>query len=294
MSNGFLALEGNRSNGAFSPDGSSWSGGSSPATLDESWVGVAYGAGLWVVISLTSGTDYWYSSNGGVSWTLGTLPWSENWATFKYSNGYFVLGGVEHVLTSTDGLTWDYNTTPFTPKLWIADYNGSVFIALSNDTSGNALYSSDGITWSATTIATYSWIDVAWGNGTWVAIMQTLGDTATSPDGITWTHNAGVMATNPNNGVYFGDGVFLTASIPYAEVYSSSDGVTWATTITPFVGQLAAFGDGLFVLFGGSGDVASAPASTLVWSSVTSLPDGSSYWVAGHGVGPSLQIIMMP
>ena len=122
--------------------------------------------------------------------------------------------------------------------------NGKFVGILAGSTYPNAaVYSSDGITWSATTMpnvnATSS--QVTFGGDKFVALYVGTGNTATSTDGITWTFQSNVV---PAYGVYgyefyqnlvaYGNGRFVALAGYHTQrsVYSA-DGVTWNNGSTP-------------------------------------------------------------
>ena len=68
--------------------------------------------------------------------------------------------------------------------------------------NGNGRYmtSTDGLAWTLRNLPAGNWYDVAFGNGTWVAVGNTTA--ARSADGITWTSISGVSGI----GIDFGGG----------------------------------------------------------------------------------------
>lgn len=185
----------------------------------------------------------WYAASALVLWRPITIP-SGSTLLFSvaYGNSTFVASGTPTGVnntafaTSSDGITWTARSGGANSKTYnhLAFGNG-VFVALCS-ASTDALYSTDGISWSTAAGINKTIKSVCFANGTFVAISGSGTQTArafTSTDGATWT-----ARTTPNvdiswryiayaNGVYCGigdDG----GGTPY--VMTSSDGTTWTLT----------------------------------------------------------------
>ena len=70
-----------------------------------------------------------------------------------------------------------------------------------------------------------SWENVAWGNGTFVALASLSNICATSPDGVTWTEHTLPVSLNWKD-ICFGNNLFVAISSGSSH-YTSPDGVTW-------------------------------------------------------------------
>jgi hypothetical protein len=112
---------------------------------------------------------------------------------------------------------------------------GLTYVAVGRNvanTAGVAAISSDGITWSSTSIPVGDWRGVAWNGSVFCAVGQNLalntGIVATSPDGITWT-----AGTIPNGGyravIWFpAAGLFIAQGGTFGtNTATSPDGVVW-------------------------------------------------------------------
>lgn len=171
--------------------GTSWT----TATLSASatWTAVAYGNSRFVAVS-SGGTATSISTNG-TTWTAGgALPSSTTWSAVTYGNGKFVaVAGNASATTaaaySTDGTSWAAATLPSANWTSVAYGNGR-FVAIAQGGTV-AAWSFDGITWTASTLpSSGSWLEIRYGQGTFVAMQGYSGSTAngiaTSTDGITW------------------------------------------------------------------------------------------------------------
>jgi hypothetical protein len=118
------------------------------------------------------------------------------------------------------------------------------FVALPNSVSTDSgatfskstlgIYSSDGITWSTTTMPfSFYWSGVAYGKDRFVAVGSD--DTATdkavtSTDGITWTQITMPVSSSWRD-VRYGNGLFIAPRLASSDVYEySTDGITWSTS----------------------------------------------------------------
>jgi hypothetical protein len=141
-----------------------------------------------------------------------TLPPSTQLRAVAYGNGTYVMAG-------------DYDDTSVTPS------------------AGSALFltSPDGSTWTAQpAMNNIEIVDIAFGNGLFVAVGSTPGKTHTS--GVVLTSGDGVHWTQQNsfdiefNSVVYGDGTFVL--IGYNGNYTSTDGVNWTPIPKQYAGAL--------------------------------------------------------
>jgi hypothetical protein len=119
-----------------STDGVTWpAGGYLPA--ENTRAGIAYGGGLWVLVDrgTGAGSNAYYTSTNGTTWTQRQLPVSADWRAVTYGDGAFVAvssGTPSTTLTSTDGLSWTQRTLPSTAGWRAVGFGGGTFVALSN------------------------------------------------------------------------------------------------------------------------------------------------------------------
>ena len=211
---------------AYSADADNWSSSSLPAGLDTSGeTRISYGVVIgtpsnrFVVISSTD-RDVAYSDNGGQSWLLT--------ANALDATGYDAIA-----------------------------YGAGKWVAIKAST-GDAAYSTDGITWSAATVSsgTFTGGSVVWGNGKFVTLGGANG-IMYSLDGETWLESSLTLPlTATERKIAYGQGVFVITSDDTDEIQWSQDGIYWqaytlSTTITGGYNAIA-FGnpgkDGRFVI----------------------------------------------
>lgn len=159
----------------------------------ESWTGMAYGNGTFVIIGIT-------------------------------------LGEQRRVITSTDGITWTSPTHVGGSPWWkYIAHDGSKFLAIC-DMSNAILASADGTTWSIyTNIGNLpwgdTWFNIAHENGKYIAV-GTSGYIATSTNGQTWTTPKQVGVNDWYDATYR-NGKFIAVGTNGC-ITISIDGENWA------------------------------------------------------------------
>jgi hypothetical protein len=177
--------------------GQSWVAGAS--TPGGTGTSIAYGQGVWIVVSSLFNTSA-YSADGGVTWTAGgTLPSSSSWSGIAYGANKFVV--------------------------------------VSSDGSVNPVWSVDkGVTWSSTGSSGYigsgTTTRVTYGQGVFVVTQSSSNNMSSSEDGVVWTTRAitrasGTGALEAVNGNPSQTGIW--AIIPSASTTAASSAVLGAT-----------------------------------------------------------------
>ena len=171
-----------------------------------------------------------------------------------YGNGLFVATFGPFRAYSLDGITWNESI----PVGWQANaitYGNGLFVAVgyavvSGTPTAFAFTSPDGLNWTSRTPASnINWVNVAYGNGLFVAVASNGASNRimTSPDGITWTsRDSGI---NPDfSAVVYGNGVWVAVSTASTggSVFTSYDGIDWSEQAQVLVEYSIAYGNGLF------------------------------------------------
>jgi len=169
-------------------------------------------------------------------------------------------------------------------------YGNNLFVAISSGGTA-AMYSSDGITWRASTLpASTTWSSVAYGQGIFVAVSNTSNTTAYTINGSTWySSNIAITADK----VVYGNGLFVALSAISTTAYWTEDALQWTQqTVTNDGYGCAAFGltlgtyNSLFVTLANqsTGSYISAGAKTKGRASVTSgVITSINEWEPGGG-----------
>ena len=136
--------------------GQSWVAGAS--TPGGTGTSIAYGQGVWIVVSSLFNTTA-YSADGGVTWTAGgTLPSASSWSGIAYGSNKFVVvssdGSVNPVWSVDKGVTWSstgssgYIGSGTTTRV---NYGQGVFL-VTQSSSNNMSSSEDGVVWTTRAI----------------------------------------------------------------------------------------------------------------------------------------------
>ena len=273
----FVAIPAANVGGATSVDGITWSSNSLPdAGVGNTWDNIASGLvddgsstfKQSFAIAVSQGGPAAYSTDAE-NWTSVTLP-----GTFSTAGASMVAFGqvtadvgrfiaisgndTDVVYSDNGGVSWSNASNVLTGTSYSALANGmGLFVALRSGTS-DTMYSSDGITWqSGSGLPTGSWVDIAWGNGRFIALASD-GTAAYSLDGVNWTQN-----DMPDQGVRtyskvaYGQGMFAITRDDGNVVYTQYglDFATEACTVITAGGPVA-FGNpaalGKFVVLSSS------------------------------------------
>ena len=147
-------------------------------------------------------------------------------------------------------------------------YGGGRFVAVSDGSSDIAATSTDGVTWTQTTLpATAYWNSVTYGNGKFVATASGV-NSAYSEDGITWALATILSESGSWDSVAYGGGRFVAVSMAPNKAAYSEDGITWTQTTMPDPGKwftIAYGGDRFVALDGGLSAAAAYSTDGIHW-----------------------------
>ncbi len=226
--------------------------------------GVTYGNNTFVVVG-KSGTIL--TSSDGNTWQpriSGTAV--DLYAVTYGANKFVAVGASGVVLTSGDGITWVPRTSGTTVNLIDVAYGNNTFVtagtALNTWYSIVFLSSSDGTTWSPTTIPYAGFSCVAFGNGIFVA-MNTDGSSYASPNGSSWVEAIAGSTSDTKNGIGYGNGTFVTVGVS-GYMHTSVDGLRWNGAGSGITNDLygIAYGNRTFVATGNGNLLATSPDGT--------------------------------
>jgi hypothetical protein len=171
-------------------------------------------------------------SGGVVQFTTAGTAISQQWVAVGYDT--------DKAYSSPDGVTWTERTLPLSDD-WQAIAYGAVngigtYVAVANN-SINAVYSTDGISWTASTMGSenWQWIDIAYGDGKFVAIAESDSSTTqrsvSTNGGATWA--LGSVATGAI-AITYGQGRFVIVEGNFSNSSAYSDnGTTWVVRTLP-------------------------------------------------------------
>ncbi|TXH54006.1 MAG: exo-alpha-sialidase [Desulfurellales bacterium] len=235
------------------------------APESNGWRGVAYGNGVFVVVSSSGTNRVMRSTNDGASWSAVAAAEANQWYSIAYGNGVFVAvsaDGTNRVMRSTnDGASWSSVAAAEANQWRAVAYGNGVFVAVSVSGTNRVMRSTDnGATWSpVAAAAANSWQGVAFGNGVFVAVSSdgTNRVMRSTDNGATWSP----VAAAENNGwfdITFGGGEFIAVSFDgtHRVMRSTDNGATWAavSASAATTWEAVTYGNGVFVAVSSSGN----------------------------------------
>ncbi len=147
--------------------------------------------------------------------------------------------------------------------------------------------------WTVAAPPSQSWLAVANGGGMFVAVGED-GAIASSPDGVTWTHHDTPGGENWGSVLYRPTG-WLVPEPAASSLLTSPDGVTWTQSPAPagaanFGLGVAAYGNGITVVLGGSGSIVSTDGTTWTALDISgrAIAFGNGTFVVAVGDGHTL------
>ena len=171
------------------------------------------------------------------------------------------------IATSSDGITWTSQSVPVsnTSTGYAITYGKDLFVGVGaggTDTTGRVITSPDGINWTIrqTPNVTTSWIDIAFGNGIFVAIGQGQVEynIMTSVNGIDWRLQTSPLPFVNLTSIEYSDGLFVATRANghgVNDIIYSEDGINWsmessskATGLFDFNWGRIAYGNSTFII----------------------------------------------
>ena len=155
--------------------------------------------------------------------------------------------------------------------------------------TGDALYSTDGITWVRKTLpASISWYSVVFGNNTFLAVAQGSTTAATSTDGITWTLRT--MQYPPEGANWgwtaHGNNTFFSISSYSATATASTDGITWVTRTLPSAQNwiYTTYANNIFIVLASGSTRVVTSTDSITWV-IRTMPSAASWNKVAYGNG---------
>jgi hypothetical protein len=242
----------------------------------DGMAGMHAGAASSSLYVLAGGYGTVWTSPDGAAWTRAVTPnVSEGINGATFAGGQFVLVGEARccgsnsgalVMTSPDGIAWTLVSGVPVATLNAVAFGVGKYVAVGNQ--GAILTSSDGASWTTSTVGNQNLKGVAFGGGAFVAV----GDNATvlrSTNGTSWSPAVSVPVTS---GLSYEDvthtGTQFVLVGNQSTILTSPDGDNWTNRSLAFPNNNSSLG----VVLSGGGTIV-AGDSERVWSSL----DGSAW-----------------
>jgi hypothetical protein len=256
------------------------------SAADNQWSAICHGIvtstglGLFVAVAMSGVGNRVMTSPDGLNWTIRVSAADITWRDICYGTiggvGMFVAvsstaAGLGYIMTSLDGTTWTIRNAPsgVSSIYYAVTFGDGKFVAISYGAGLSgvpvAIYSTDGINWLASNFYNTfgmpdKWRSLAFGNGKFVAISDTGSYALSSVDGINWEYRPCAALTAVN----FCDGLFVACG--NGIIRTSSDGITWVAQTSPAIsGVSVAFGDGIYLILGQSGNKIAYSYDAINW-----------------------------
>ena len=225
--------------------------------------------------------DTWTPGHRFAPWVVLDFVWNDTGLSGEFvvvAENPTRFGGA--ILRSTDLVTWTTVETLDWLPAGIA-WNGTRYVVVGEydgaAPAGNALTSTDGVTWTRTDTNSTAYLgDVTFANGQFVAVGQS-GTVRTSSDGLDWNSPTTPPGNELLTDVRWTGSVYITTG-PFADdLFTSPAGDTWTATPLPKdASALAAFGSTVYVI-----DHLGLERSRIYSSTDTDLVD----WIVTDAVG---------
>ena len=234
----------------------------------------------------TTNSNLWVNNVTNKTWQItGGSGVGNVWTFTTSAPSNFPVGSqVQLNLPGSGYLNVNASVTASTDTTFTCTVNGR-FISASQE--GRQIYSSDGLTWTATLSSLAgTWSGVTYGNGRFVAVGAASEQGYSENNGFTWNAVASPL-TGFWTGVAYGNGVFVMVGFFNKQAYSTTNGLTWTNVASPLTGNWnsVAYGNGVFVMVGNTNRQAYSTTNGLTWTNVASPLSGTWNSVAyGNGV----------
>jgi hypothetical protein len=236
-----------------SPNGVTWSAVPTPLPYNAVLNGITYGTpggtGTFVAVGYgglaltsTDGTTWNPQNTNGMPSVPPSTTTPPTLRAIAWGGNQFVTVGDSGVVkTSPDGVVWTQQTSGTTVVLWAVATSGTQWVAGGNN--GVLLSSTNGgTTWTPATqllptpnySTSHYWYGLAYGNGRWVAVSNSMyansttysSPVVTSTDGLNWQYRpaTGYYFYGPR-AVAYANGQFVAAG--YYNLLRSSNGLDW-------------------------------------------------------------------
>lgn len=279
--NEFVIGGNNGNGGARSTDGITWTNITFVSTQGPRTL--IYNGNIFVASTDTQVV----TSTNGITWTI-INPGVANMFYIAHSTGFetrqavtptelsYLSGTTSNVQTQINTLntTLTANQNNATGNAISSKFAQTAFIALPyNSNSTVAAYSTNGITWSTTTIDSGNYKGSAFISNNFIGYIYNSTTAAISTNGITWSTTTLPSSTGWYAGVSAG-GKLVIGSLSSSNIAITTNGTTWTTASGAHPITSMTYGRSLYVSVQGSSNAASYSTDGITWTQ-TVLPGTS-------------------
>lgn len=260
------------------------------STLPENqeWFSIAYGNGKFVTTSRSTTTAAY--SVDGQTWASSTLPASNSWSVGYGNNRFVALSGYKTAYSDDGGETWiEGNNLPSSAWFagWHIIYADGKFVAVTEQDTNKAVYSTDGITWYDTTLPnTGERYSIIYANNKFVTVCINSNVLNMSTDGQTWS-SVTLPISKYWKGIAYGNNTFvILADSDSTTLYSTDGGETWNqgsqgnNPVTQVI-----FANDRFVALSGYGTYMKYSKNGINWSGAINLLDSAYHTIPVYNNG---------
>ena len=213
---------------AYSYDGITWN--QATVTTNLKYTSLAFDESYYIFYAVPEeGTAYKYTMDGS-DWGTDELPVAAQWTdmTFDGSECIIVSRYSNKILTG-HLMSWTERTHngPSSGLVAVTSDGNGLTVALGAEGTGYVCWTNDRTTWNDVYVANKPWMDVAYGNGKFVAVASGTDSAMYSTDGANGTE-VKLPCVASWTRVSYGNGVFTACAHESNLVAVSYDGVTWA------------------------------------------------------------------
>jgi hypothetical protein len=274
------------------------------AAADDGLLAKSTDGYTWTTVNAGTTDNLKYFSGGGENIVGSGKIWTSIDSTFGATSimsiayggpgrGWVSCGRSSTVRHSTDGITWNTVSAPFSWSLDVYSNDSMYVIAGGTGSSNGSIgMSTDGITWSAiNSLVGGTNNAVTHGDGMWIVV----GGNAKirrSTDAITWVESSSLFGSSTILTATWGNGLFIVGG-RNGQVRRSTDGITWATSNASIGTSIysSAYGNGIYVIGGSANGDMRISSNGTTWTSVVSgftgaisaIAYGDGKWLAGAG-----------
>ena len=222
----FVAVASGYDKYAYSEDGITWGTFSMPSSSE--WRSVAYGDGVFVAVAPDNVCAYGLIGGG---FSASTMSTQADWCDVTYNGYYFaaIASDSNAIELSHDGSYWSSSSCAAMYPGLVAAASSPRYesVAIGIQTSGKFQYTTDCYNWYEASVPYGDWIDIAYGDGKFVAIEHNANRAIYSDDGGATWYGTTLPSDDTWECIIYGGDKFVALASNSSAIAYSYDGVVW-------------------------------------------------------------------